>query len=93
MFVTVWTASGPIFALRNQFITFADITVKIMRWYHHCFSFDYRDSTYAMVLDGHMLAEGLHHNKLNNFRRECKLKGYCSYPNRSERQATYCILT
>ncbi len=67
--VAVWTASGPIFALRNQFIGISDVEVKVMRWYHHCFSYDYSEGTYSMVLDGSVVAQGEHMGQLGNLTR------------------------
>ena len=48
---------------------FSDIEVKVMRWYHHCFSYDYASGTYAMVLDKDLLTEGEHGKNLENLTR------------------------
>ncbi len=40
-----------------------------MRWYHHCFSYDYSEGTYSMVLDGSVVAQGEHMGQLGNLTR------------------------
>lgn len=39
-----------------------------MRWYHLCFSYDYRDSSYRMVMDGETLSEGVHTKDLHQLK-------------------------
>ncbi len=47
--------------LRNQFVAFPEdgvIRVRLFRWYHHCFTYDYSTGRYQMFVDGHVLIEG-----------------------------------
>ncbi len=53
-----------------QFVTFSTIEVKVMRWYHHCFSFDYESGEFALALDGRVLSEGKHPKNLGALERE-----------------------
>ncbi|TRY78459.1 hypothetical protein TCAL_11687 [Tigriopus californicus] len=55
---SLWTGSGPLMVLKNQFIGQSDIQVKLMRWYHHCFTFDYTDMSFEMILDGATIDQG-----------------------------------
>ncbi len=64
----VWTGSGPVMSLRNQFVAFSSIEVKLMRWYHHCFAFDYDTGKYTMILDGEVIDEGTHTQKLTQLK-------------------------
>ena len=71
---SVWTASGPIMVLRNQFVSFSSVSAHLMRWYHHCFTFDYATGRYKMTLNGEVLTEGTHTADLGRLKgRKCAL--------------------
>eukprot|EP00095_Tigriopus_kingsejongensis_P007008 maker-scaffold430_size173499-snap-gene-0.44 protein:Tk07008 transcript:maker-scaffold430_size173499-snap-gene-0.44-mRNA-1 annotation:"glycine receptor subunit alpha-1" len=55
---SLWTGNGPLMVLKNQFIGQGTIQVKLMRWYHHCFTYDYATQHYEMILDGQTIDQG-----------------------------------
>ncbi len=55
---SMWTGLGPIFVMRNQFIGISTFEVKVMTWYHHCFTYDYSTGDFAMLVDGDVVEEG-----------------------------------
>ena len=61
----VWTGQGPIMVFRNQFIAISNVEVKLMRWYHHCYSYDFKTGDYEMLLDGEIVAQGTHSQQLS----------------------------
>ena len=65
----VWTGLGPIMVLRNRFVGISTVEIKVMRWYHHCFTFDFKTMKYKMYLDGKIVAQGVTNQPLD------KLKG------------------
>ncbi len=66
----VWTATGPIMVLRNHFVAFSSLEVHLLRWYHLCFSFDYRSGEYEMVLDGDAVDRGVFGKDLAGMKRK-----------------------
>jgi len=55
-------------ALDNQFIGFSPdpIEVKLMIWYHHCFTFDYEKREYNLYLDGKKIASGVYQQRVEH---------------------------
>ncbi len=66
--VSVWTGRGPIMMLKNDFVAFSDLDVKLMQWYHLCFTYDYTNGLFKMYLDGELLDEGTHSRNMTELK-------------------------